>query len=305
MVVGEGVLGLHRLAMLLVLYATFLKNVVPTFTRRNNGGVAKRIVSRGGRPVVKMDVLVINASANAIASFSNGCALGMPRNGGRLRFSCIKCRAGVITLPADNSMLGMRVGDSSRMLDSMIIVKCKARQGDSLANSMAGIDDGSFGVKLIDSPRRLVGKGVSNIRVVSGDNSPATKDAVHIHNNTSLGTDGSPLVILSNIPLRRNNVDKGSKGFLDLVGPGSVRDVAVLGSTSSATVCNSHTSGKMVLVAAGGKASSGLRVAFDAAGSVRAHAGLTSVLDCSRFIGAVQARKASTRRTLLKATHAG
>lgn len=48
------------------------------------------------------------------------------------------------------------------------------------------------------------------------------------------------------------------------LGPTSVRDVAMLGSTTTATVCNTHTTGNIVIVAAGGNGTNGPRVAFSA-----------------------------------------
>lgn len=36
------------------------------------------------------------------------------------------------------------------------------------------------------------------------------------------------------------------------VGPSSVRDVSILGNPGTTTLCNSHTNGNIVLVAAGG-----------------------------------------------------
>ncbi len=69
--------------------------------------------------------------------------------------------------------------------------------------------------------------------------------------------------MVSKIPVRggvpRVGDDRvGSKSFSGVftanvkgVGPGSVRDVAILGSTSTTTVCNSRTTGNIVIIAAG------------------------------------------------------
>lgn len=105
--------------------------------------------------------------------------------------------------------------------------------------------------------------GISNIRVVHSDGNPNNSSGVRLHNTGSMANLGRPLVIISNIPVSGfAKTDGGSvsgpalsvNGKLSSVGTRSVRSVSILGNTSTTTLCNSHTNGNIVLVAAGGKA---------------------------------------------------
>lgn len=66
----------------------------------------------------------------------------------------------------------------------------------------------------------------------------------------AFNTGDSTLMLVSNL---RNSLDR--------ISPTSMRDFSILGSTSTATICNIHNTGKMVLMAAGQKAMRGLGVA--------------------------------------------
>lgn len=52
-------------------------------------------------------------------------------------------------------------------------------------------------------------------------------------------------------------------------GPTSTRSVRVLGSTSTTTVCNSHTTGNIVVIAAGGNAGNPVGIGMDMGRALR------------------------------------
>lgn len=124
--------------------------------------------------------------------------------------------------------------------------------GTSLTKSITIVRNGDFGSRPITHIRSTLGKHVSNIRMVS-DNIPNNTVGVHMHNTDSIGGDGSPLCMMSNVIHRANlrNVD-----------PRSVRDVRILGSTSSATVCNTHNTGNIIVMRAGDNGTNTTRIAF-------------------------------------------
>lgn len=209
-----------------------------TFTRdRVSNGIA---TSRSNDPIVNTSVGIMKAGANAIASVSNGFALDTPTNTG-LRVACVNVRDGSM---GTNGGVGVILSTSSRTLSRIVIITCNARGGDTFANSTTVMNSRRVnGIRMAGTMSTL-GNGTTNIRVCANDNRPNSAPAVHVHNFGSVGTKGSPLVILSNSPCNNS---------LGSVGPTSMRDVAMLGSTSSATLCNTHNNGNIVLVAAGDK----------------------------------------------------
>lgn len=87
-------------------------------------------------------------------------------------------------------------------------------------------------------------KTTPGIIVRRHDDGPGSHGAgFGVHNVDAIGS-GDPLFIVSKL-MTSNNDFSG-------LGPGSVRGVSVLGSTNATTVCNSHSSGNMILIAAGG-----------------------------------------------------
>ncbi len=226
------------------------------FTR--SVAIGNCIRSTDNSPIVNTAVDVSNGTIN-IASCSNGFAVGTPRNR-RLSISCIKFSARAITT---SPIISIAVSSGAHRLSRIIIVNCNHTGGASLANSIATVGPSSVGGNLGADTRSVLVNGITNIDIVDDSNTPNNTTAVHVHNNSSLGTDGSPLVIVSNLTVSGCNI-RNLTGPLSLIGPGSVRDFAMLGSTDTATVCNSHTSGNIVVVAAGGNhGNSGTRISCD------------------------------------------
>lgn len=76
------------------------------------------------------------------------------------------------------------------------------------------------------------------------------------------------------------------------VSPGRVRDVSVLGSTSTATIFNMQNTGNIILVAAGENGRKGTGVSFAASSDVVTPArdvGVTGSCRCTAFCGRVGA----------------
>lgn len=209
-----------------------------TFTRGRIGNV---IASGAKRPLVKIGMIRGNAAGNIVASFGKRFALGMTRKGA-LMFSCINCAARRVAM--GKSSLGVVVRRSSGALSRIIMMNCNDVDHGSMADSVAAIGTSGLGMKICSSPKRLLRNGIPNLAMMRDDSPASNATSVSLHKTSSLhaNTTVRPCCIVSNVP----NVS------LDLVTPRSVRDVSMLHSTSTATVCNSGTTGNMVLVAAGG-----------------------------------------------------
>lgn len=233
---------------LFALYVVLLLSVL-SFTR--NDLAVSNIIARGGakRPVVNTDVLLGNRSSKAVASFGNGCSVpGIPSNTA-LIFDCVNVGARRIGI-ATSSGLSVSLRRSGRLVSRIIIVNCNVRHGSSLANSMNTIGDGSLAGITAPGITGTLRKHISNICVSTG-NTPKDSPRMHVHNVNAAGGDG-PLCIISNVFV-------SSVSFLDAR---SVRSVRILGSTSTATVCNSHNTGNIVVIAAGRKARKGTIIGF-------------------------------------------
>lgn len=259
--VGSGsFLGGQGTLATLLLYANFItarpfdivtRRVMATMRaiRRRGRSMSNAVGSPMKRPIVNTDVLRGNAAGNAVASFSNGFALGItPKTA--LIVSCVKCggrRVGIVP----KGSLGVVLRRSARALRRIIMINCNIRGGSSIANSIASMKGRHLKGLPIAGMLRTIRNTTTNIAVARASSVPNSTPSTLIHNRGSVGTGSKPCVIISNIPV------DGSKNALGSVGPGSVRSVRVLGSTSTATVCNAGNTGNIVLVAAGHNASNG------------------------------------------------
>lgn len=231
----------EELALLLI--SLMLLSVRSMLTRDFHIGNAI-ISTRSGRPVVNIAVGRRNASGNIIASVSNGCAVRVGKTSGTaLTFSCIKYLARGRMIGRRAGALGVALTPSSGVVSRIIIITCNIQGGKAVTNSISTI--GTRGVRGIPTTdfSRTLRKRDANLRIVTSSNRPDGTTAFRVHNAGSVGSNGTPLFVLSNMP-----VSDSSFGALD---PGSVRDVSMLGSTSSASVCNTHTTGNIIIVASG------------------------------------------------------
>lgn len=211
-------------------------------------GVSNAMVSRDNRPVVKTGIVIRKADANIVASLSKGCAVGTPTKDG-LGVSCVNCIARAMGTNEGDAMGLIR---SDGALTRIIMVNCNARHGSSLAKNLMSMSRGGLGVVGDDGLVSHLTKRVPNLDMAANSTGPKTSRALHMHNRGSLDTSGTPLVMLSNVPCGNS---------LDSVSPGVVRDLDILGSTSTTTVCNSHNSGNIVLVRSGGNGGNTPRIA--------------------------------------------
>lgn len=195
-------------------------------------------------PLVKMGMIRGKAAGKAIASVSNGFSLQM-RGNGALMFSCVNflSRRGMI----ENGEVGVALGRSARALSRIIIVNCNDVRHGSMADSVAAMGTRSVGINIVAAPTRVLRNGIPKLAVTGAD-SPGNSTSVSLHNTSSLHANRTvrPCCMMSKMP----------KMDVSLMTPRSVRDVSILHSTSTATVCNSGTTGNIVVVAAGGKGGS-------------------------------------------------
>lgn len=221
----------------------------PGFTigsMRRSGGIANGIDSTRN-PVVNTDMMRGNGTkGNAIASLSNGFSLGIGPNTAVI-VACVNCRGRRVIMNG-RSGFGIAVGASSGALRRIIIMNCNIRGGGLIANSAVRI--GNSSVRGVGAARILntLRDRAPNIGVRTTSNRPNSNFGVSVH-NTNAGNGATPLCVVSNMT--------NSVGGL---GPTSVRHVSMLGSTTSYTVCNSTTTGNIVLMAAGRNGRNGVRM---------------------------------------------
>lgn len=268
-VVGEG-------EILLLLYV--LDYALRLFTRRV--GIRNVICSPSKRAIPNTGIDVGDGpTINAIASVSKGFDLGTSINS-ILIFAFVNCRPVRCGLATTSAGLGIHFASSSRLLSRMIMMNCNMRGGDMLSSTIDHIADRRLSGNGPAGVRGTLGNGISNMRVVSGSNRPNTRSGVHVQNANAIGG-SSPLCVMSNVP-SRDNVDR--------LGPSSVRSVRILGSTTSTTVCKTHNTGNIMLVAAGGNAGKGTALGCRFACNVRGPSGGISLLNdtsCRVLVGRV------------------
>lgn len=232
--------------------------------------VSKLIVSIVKRPVMKIGIVRGKAAGNAVASVGNGFLLGTP-TGTALVVDFVNCGALTIGLRKRGG-IGVALGRSLRRLSRIIIINCKARGGSDLATSITAIPTGRLDGRVKRSITTTLRKETPKMRVLRGKKRTKTSVGVLIQKTNAFNT-ARPLCIVSNT---------FSGGKLGSLGPSSVRSVRVLGSNSTTTVCNSHTTGKIILVAAGRNRGNGTGIRVSTGCSLRAPSGCLSFLSTGR-----------------------
>lgn len=224
--------------------------------RRTICHVDKYVASTGNRPVVKTGILIGKTTANAMAGVSNRCTLGMSANS-VLVVSCVKCVRRRVGL-GKRGRLGVILRRSDRVLGRIIVIKCNARGGMGLAKTIRRIAARIFSGHSMPGIARTLRKSVPGLGVGLASKGPAHSTDCGMHNAASVKRKNGTLMLVSNI---RNSPS--------VLGPGSVTDMSMLGSTTSTSVCKTQKAFKMILVAAGRPVGSGASVACANGFSIR------------------------------------
>lgn len=210
------------------------------------------IASTTNRPLVNTGIMRgKRPDGKAVAGLSNGFALGMADGGTVVTVSVVKVGAIRIAIPGSKGALAMELRSSARALSRMIIMTCKRRGGMSIAKSVSTINGQRLGRNPASDIAGDLAKHVPKLMAHRADKHPnRSTTTLCVHNHTAIGST-SPLVVMSNV---RHSFSR--------VSPSRVRDVSMLGSTSTATICNMHKTGKIVLIAAGHNGSNGTGISF-------------------------------------------
>lgn len=157
---------------------------------RRAKGVGKAVVSSGAkRPIVKTDIGMGNAGLTTMASLGNRFRLGA-RTGTALRVSCIKF--GRARIGTDGNV-GVSLRRSARSLRRIIMIKCNARGGRDLANTVTGVGKRGLGSVASTAIRGVLGNGISNICMTPNSNHPNSAKTVVVHKRASVGNTATPL----------------------------------------------------------------------------------------------------------------
>lgn len=190
---------------------------------------------------------------NTIASVSNGCSVAVRNMNKMLRFSCVNVGGRRVTVVSRGDV-GIALRPSARMLSRIIIIKCNDRGGRDIIKTVSALSVGGLGIPKTSVSGILTNR-LSNIITVAHSKRPNGGDTTSfcVHNMSSFGKASAPLILMSNV-----------RHSLSLMSASSVTSFSVLGSTSTSTICNMQNTGKMVLVAAGGKRRNGPTVGMHA-----------------------------------------
>lgn len=238
-------------------------------TIRRTGGMANVIGSTGNRPMVNTGMVIGNRSVNAVASVSKQFILSTPGST-ILRVACVNFASRSIGVKGGGRVI-IALARSARALSRIIMINCNARGGIGLANTMKGISVGSVKSQPVAGTNGTLRNAISKMCTLRGSNRPKTSNTiVGVHNINALGGD-SPLILVSNFPKDVSSISTSS-----------VDSVSMLGSTTSTSVCNGHTTGNMILMAAGGKTLKGIGLSCGNCFNVRRTASLPDILgSCS------------------------
>lgn len=215
-------------------------------------------------------------AANMVASVSKFCVVAIPSGRSRLRFHFVKCRPEGVGING-RAAVGISLRRTASDLRRMIIITCNTRGGIAVAKSMTSIGVKDLGAPItgLDGTLR---NGITNVVSMRSDNRPkCSGSAFAVHKVNAFAKGASPLMVMSNI--RHSSIGSACKNTCGGVSPRSVIDVSLLGSTSTATMCNTGNTGNIVVVAAGHKSMNGPGVSVGTRANFAGFAGIPRVLD--------------------------
>lgn len=160
--------------------------------RGGRRGIANMMGSVTKSPVVKTSVVRgKSSSGKAVAGIGNSFSLVMAN--GRLRIDCVKCVPRAVGLGPKMDSCGMVVGRSAGALSRMIMIKCDARGGRDLANTLRAIGDSGLGSVAAPSMRGVLGKGIPKMCMTPKSKRPKSKKTIIVHKRTALDKAATPL----------------------------------------------------------------------------------------------------------------
>ncbi len=215
--------------------------------------ISNVMLSPSSRPLVKTVILLSGDRVCALASTSNTFIVVISKESPSLAMDYLKVGSTGVG-PGGRSFVVMEVARSFRLLSRIIIAKCRGVGGTGAADSFRAIATGRVSHRCSGSVMNGLRKGMSNLINCGGNLGKRNRSALAVHNVDSFRTEAGPLVIISKLPVRNS---------VRAIGPCGVRSVSILGSTSTTDVCNTETSGNIVMVDAGRTHRRGLIIRFD------------------------------------------
>lgn len=272
--------GMFGFVLTLLLFSYDMSNC----TRMLSGEImGKMIGSRLNRPLPTMAMMMGNAAGKMAASLSNRCALsGIPTKSA-LMFSFLKVRARRVMIEG-RGHVSIRVGRSTIDVSRMMIMTFNARGGRDVIDSVRAMGPTTLGMPS-DGLAATLTKHVSNLVTCRHDNRPKRSGtSFFVHNIAAFNCGGSPLVLVSNV--------RAASARLTHLRPSSVTTFSVLGSTATATLCNTHNTGNIVRMRAGRNGRKPTGIDLHMRGSFSSGASgvrLTSPVACVRVTGRTMA----------------
>lgn len=191
---GYLVFGFWFVECLEVLYVyvvrLFLSTI--TFTRAR---IAKRMTSMEKRSVVNTGMAMGKASGKAVASVSNGFAVGMSSGGKALTISFVNCGAGRIGVNR-GTHLRVILRRSARALSRIMIMNCNARAGGDLAKTVDSIGSSTLAHSISAAATKTLSNGVTNMSAHTISTHPNEKVGLRVHGVND------PLFMVSNVPCK-------------------------------------------------------------------------------------------------------
>lgn len=132
---------------------------------------------------------------------------------------------------------------------------------------------------------------MSKLHIIGAAKRPNDSPGVALHKKTAVAKSGDTTLVV---------ISKVIHGGVTSVGSSSVRSVRILGSTTSATVCNTHTGKNIVLVRAGGNGRKGMSIGCGFGVNVGFTHGKCRCLGTNSCLCCAQLKFGGTGRTMTK-----
>jgi len=269
--------------MVRILLSLFLVFVMNTLFAQVTGVV---LDADNGDPLIGVNVTnVANSSSGTITDIDGSFTIDAAM-GDQLTLSYIGYETQ--TVAVDNLNLTIRLGESSEVLDEVVVVGYGSSGKKDLTGVVAKIDDEDFITGAINSPERLLQGKVAGLQIASSSE-PGGASVIQIRGTNSLGASTAPLFVIDGIPVDNRGV-AGSRNPLNFINASEIESMTILKDASAAAIYGSRAAGGVIIITTKAGKAGKPKVSYNGNVNASVFAGQPNNLSYENFLNAISSK---------------
>jgi len=206
--------------------------------------------------------------------------------GDQLSFSYIGYETQLIEVT--NLNMDIRLGESSELLDEVVVVGYGSSGKKDLTGVVAKVDEDDFITGSINSPERLLQGKVAGLQIAS-NSEPGGGSVIQIRGSNSLGASTAPLFVIDGIPLDTRDI-AGGRNPLNFINASEIESMTILKDASAAAIYGSRAAGGVIIITTKSGQSGKPKISYNGNVNASVFSGQTNNLDRANFLDAISAK---------------